>query len=118
MFKVLCYALASICSAVALMAFSISSRQHESPITTRTDVCAMCMSEFMEALWAKGLAITESQVRWAIRSGSIERPPRDGSLRFCFGPQHLRGFERLFAGGTRDRRERQPCDDVKEVQAS
>ena len=66
----------------------------------------MCMSEFLEALAARGVPITEAQVRCALKSGKVTRPVMDTSLQFRFGPEHLAGFQELFQGGARDRRKR------------
>ncbi len=56
----------------------------------------MCMRDLITALRQEGLAITETQIRWAITSGKIPRPELDGSLRFDFGPEHLDQLRRLF----------------------
>lgn len=33
--------------------------------------------------------MTEAQIRWAISSGKVKRPPLDGSLRYVFGEEHV-----------------------------
>jgi len=40
--------------------------------------------------------VSDSQVRWAINSGKIKRPPLDGSLRFVFNDEHLEQLKTLF----------------------
>lgn len=50
----------------------------------------MCLRDVMLALRAEGICVSETQVRWAINSGKVSRPPLDGSLRFDFRPEHLR----------------------------
>jgi len=49
----------------------------------------MCYGDVLRALRENGFAVTTTQVRWAITSGKVSRPPLDGSLRFDFGEQHL-----------------------------
>jgi hypothetical protein len=49
----------------------------------------MCFGDVVRALHQDGLTVTTTQVRWAITSGKVSRPPLDGSLRFDFGEQHL-----------------------------
>jgi hypothetical protein len=56
----------------------------------------MCLRDLLTALRGEGVAVTESQVRWAITSAKIDRPPLDGSLRFDFGQDHLEQLRRLF----------------------
>jgi hypothetical protein len=54
---------------------------------SRSDV--MCLHDLMVFLRENGLEITETQVRWAIKSGKVTRPPLDGSLRFDFRDEHV-----------------------------
>lgn len=56
----------------------------------------MCMKDLIAALHADGVQVSETQVRWAITSGKIQRPPLDGSLRFVFGPEHLNELRSYF----------------------
>ena len=58
----------------------------------------MVFSELLEALHNDGLNVTEAQVRWAIRSGKLPRPPLDGSLRFVFSHDHVEQLRDLFSG--------------------
>lgn len=57
----------------------------------------MCFKDMLDALRADGLAITSTQLRWAINSGQVSRPPLDGSLRFDFGPQQVAELRAYFA---------------------
>jgi hypothetical protein len=69
----------------------------------------MCMRDLLAVLRQRGLEVTETQIRWAIKSGKIARPPLDGSLRFDFGQQHLREILHHFARtGPEDDEERLP----------
>lgn len=56
----------------------------------------MCFKDLMAALHNSGVAVTESQVRWAITSGKIDRPPLDGSLRYVFSAGHVAQLKELF----------------------
>src|SRR5262245_51907772 len=49
----------------------------------------------MIVLHGLGHEVTEPQIRWAIKSGQVSRPPLDGSLRFNFGSWAKVGGERL-----------------------
>lgn len=49
----------------------------------------MCLKDLIKVLRRDGLQVTEGQIRWAISSGKIARPPLDGSLRFDFDGDHL-----------------------------
>jgi len=40
-------------------------------------------------LHQQGEKVTETQIRWAIKSGKVSRPPLDGSLRFIFDERHV-----------------------------
>jgi hypothetical protein len=57
----------------------------------------MCLRDLMAALRERGLEVTETQIRWAIKSKRLSRPPLDGSLRFDFGPQHVEEICAYFA---------------------
>ena len=50
----------------------------------------MCFRELMNELGRRQIAATESQIRWAIKSGKIQRPRVDGSLRFDFSHANVR----------------------------
>jgi hypothetical protein len=56
----------------------------------------MCFSELLAELRHRGIRETESQIRWAIRSGKTSRPPMDSSLRFNFAEQHVDELENYF----------------------
>ncbi len=43
-----------------------------------------------------GVAATESQIRWAIKTGHVSRPRRDGSLRFVFAESNVAELIRYF----------------------
>ena len=49
----------------------------------------MCFGDLLSALHEHGVSVTGTQIRWAIASGKVSRPPLDGSLRFDFSEQHL-----------------------------
>ena len=57
----------------------------------------MCFGDVLRALHEEGITVTTTQVRWAITSGKISRPPLDGSLRFDFGEHHLAELRDYFA---------------------
>lgn len=58
----------------------------------------MCFRDFVRALTAEGVRVTDTQVRWAIATGKIPRPPMDGSLRYVFGAKHVKNAKRIFGG--------------------
>jgi hypothetical protein len=49
----------------------------------------MCFADVLERLREAGIAVTESQLRWAIRGGHVQRPKLDGSLRFKFSEENV-----------------------------
>lgn len=49
----------------------------------------MCFSELLRELQRHGLAASESQIRWAIKSGRVSRPRVDGSFRFDFRDENV-----------------------------
>lgn len=49
----------------------------------------MVLSEAMTRLALIGVPVTESQIRWAIRTNKVARPHMDGSLRFDFSEANL-----------------------------
>lgn len=55
----------------------------------------MCLTDLLTLLRSRGTEVTEPQVRWAIKTGKISRPPLDGSLRFEFGEVHVLQLELL-----------------------
>ena len=55
----------------------------------------MCFRDLIHALNDEGIALTESQVRWALRTGRIQRPEMDGSLRFVFSQDHVEQLRKL-----------------------
>ncbi|MEI8371655.1 MAG: hypothetical protein WCJ35_02355 [Planctomycetota bacterium] len=57
----------------------------------------MCFRDLQDELRRYGIDVTQSQIRWAITSGKIVRPPLDGSLRFVFGPEHVEQLRQIFA---------------------
>ena len=59
----------------------------------------MCLKDLMAVLCKLGHVVTEAQIRWAIKSGKVTRPPLDGSLRFDFGEQHVREYCTYFGRG-------------------
>ena len=56
----------------------------------------MCLKDFRKVLRKRGLNLTEAQIRWALTSGKIARPPLDGSLRFQFTTEHVQRLIELF----------------------
>jgi hypothetical protein len=50
----------------------------------------MCLQNMLSALREQGFNVTESEIRWAIKSGKVSRPPLDGSLRVVCDEHHLR----------------------------
>ena len=56
----------------------------------------MCYAELIDELRRRGIHATESQVRWAIQSGKVDRPPLNKSLNFDFGEEHLQRLVELF----------------------
>jgi hypothetical protein len=58
----------------------------------------MCLHDLIAALHERGVDVTETQIRWAIKSRKVTRPPLDGSLRFDFGEDHLHEITQYFAG--------------------
>ena len=49
----------------------------------------MCFSEVLRELRQNSVQVNAVQLRWAITSGKISRPPLDASLRFDFSKQHV-----------------------------
>jgi hypothetical protein len=61
-----------------------------------SEVKTVCLHDFLQTLRADGVTLTEAQLRWAIATGKISRPPLDGSLRFDFGQHHVTEFVTYF----------------------
>lgn len=55
----------------------------------------MCFRDLIQALNTEGIDLSESQVRWALRTGKIDRPQMDGSLRFVFSQDHVEQLRKL-----------------------
>ena len=49
----------------------------------------MCLKDVMTKLQEQGFRVTETKLRWAIKSGKVSRPTLDGSLRYVYEPRHL-----------------------------
>jgi hypothetical protein len=43
----------------------------------------------MTKLQEQGFRVTETKLRWAIKSGKVSRPTLDGSLRYVYEPRHV-----------------------------
>ena len=56
----------------------------------------MCFGDVLNALRQSGMSVSAMQLRWAINSGKITRPPLDGSLRFDFDPAHVVELQNYF----------------------
>lgn len=49
----------------------------------------MCFRELLDELQRAGVLATESQIRWAIKTGKVTRPRVDGSFRFDFSMENV-----------------------------
>ncbi len=49
----------------------------------------MCFRDLLDELRRSGVAVTESRIRWAIKTGQVTRPRVDGSLRFDFRNENV-----------------------------
>jgi hypothetical protein len=49
----------------------------------------MCFGDLIKELESRGIVVTDSQIRWAIKTGKVTRPPLDGSLRFSFSDENV-----------------------------
>ena len=58
----------------------------------------MCFGDLISELQRKGVTITESQIRWAIRTNKVTRPRIDGSLRFVFSDENVAELVSHFVG--------------------
>ena len=59
----------------------------------------MCFRELIDELRRQGIQATESQIRWAIKSGKVSKPPLNKGLNFVFGDEHLERLVELFTAG-------------------
>ena len=66
----------------------------------------MVFSEVLEALSQRDIDVTVTQLRWAITSGKIPRPPLDGSHNFRFEEEHV---EKLAAHFSRRADQKRPA---------
>ena len=56
----------------------------------------MCFGDLVHELRRHGISVTESQIRWAIKTGKVSRPDLDGSLRFKFSEENVSEIVRYF----------------------
>lgn len=49
----------------------------------------MCLKDLIAELQRQGVSVSESSIRWAIKTGKVSRPNLDGSLRFDFQDEHV-----------------------------
>ena len=49
----------------------------------------MCFGDLMIELHRRRISVTESQVRWALKTGKVSRPKLDASLRFTFSSENV-----------------------------
>jgi hypothetical protein len=49
----------------------------------------MCFGDLMVELRRRRISVTESQIRWALKTSKVTRPKLDGSLRFTFSPENV-----------------------------
>ena len=69
----------------------------------------MCWGELLTILRGRDRSITEPKIRWAINSGKVSRPPRDHSLRFVFGPEHVQELLRYFENKDNEGADHEPA---------
>jgi len=69
-----------------------------------------CLSDVITKLREQGLSTTATQIRWAINSGKISRPPLDASLRFDFGQRQVQELCDYFSQRQRRGRETHRAD--------
>lgn len=50
----------------------------------------------LSELQRRGVAVTESQLQWALKAGKLTRPKLDGSLRFTFSEENISEIVRHF----------------------
>jgi len=58
----------------------------------------MCFRDLLDELQRRDVRLTESQIRWAIRTGKVARPLVDGSLRFKFSDSNVDELADYFRG--------------------
>ena len=58
----------------------------------------MCLKELMDELRRAGIKVSETQIRWAIKTGKVSRPRVDGSLRFDFTAENVSEIATRFSG--------------------
>ncbi len=56
----------------------------------------MCFADLLCEIRSRGIAVTEPQIRWAIKSGKVSKPIIDGSLRFVFNDDNVGELVDLF----------------------
>ena len=59
----------------------------------------MCLKELMDELRRAGTEVSETQIRWAIKTGKLSRPRIDGSHRFDFSFENVAEIVTHFAEG-------------------
>lgn len=57
----------------------------------------MCLKELKDELRRVEADVSESQIRWAIKTGKVSRPRVDGSLRFDFTDENVAEIVSHFA---------------------
>lgn len=57
----------------------------------------MCFRELLNELKRSRVSATESQIRWAIKTGKVSRPRVDGSFRFDFSEENVAEIVTRFA---------------------
>lgn len=57
----------------------------------------MCFAELIAELRRAGVTPSESQIRWAIKTGKVSRPLLDASHRFVFEEEHVAEIAAQFA---------------------
>ncbi len=57
----------------------------------------MCLKELMDELRRAEADVSESQIRWAIKTGKVSRPRVDGSFRFDFSEENVAEIVAHFA---------------------
>ena len=65
----------------------------------------MCLKELIDELRQSGIKASETQIRWAIKTGKVSRPRVDGSLRFDFRDENVAELSAYFA----QKRRVMPC---------
>ncbi len=55
----------------------------------------MCLSDVLRELDERGLKTHWWHVRWAVLSGKLERPPKDGAGNFVYGPEVVDKLEQV-----------------------